>query len=215
VVGPVGNGTPLRVVVCDDHALIRSALCLLLTPEEGLEVVGEAATGPEVLPLVDRTQPDVVVLDLHMPQLDGFRCLEQLAQRHPRVRIVVLSGSDDEATIDGALRRGAVAYVLKSIDPVDLPAAVRQAVSGCVYQPGALLAAARMSPSRAAGLSEKELGVLAELAKGHSNRQIAQTLWLSEQTVKFHLRNVYRKLGVANRTEALRLALDRHLVDAA
>jgi DNA-binding NarL/FixJ family response regulator len=210
-----GSGAPLRVVVADDHALMRSALCLLLTPEEGLEVVGEAASGTEVLPLVDRTRPDVLVLDLHMPQLDGFRCLEQLAEHHPGVRVVVLSGSDDEASIEAAFRRGAVAYVLKSIDPVDLPAAVRQAVAGCVFQPGALLAAARTSPSRAAGLSDKECEVLAELAKGHSNRQIAQTLWLSEQTVKFHLRNVYRKLGVGNRTEALRLALDRHLVDAA
>ncbi|HSL63559.1 MAG TPA: response regulator transcription factor, partial [Gaiellaceae bacterium] len=183
--GSVGSAAPLRVVVCDDHALMRSALCLLLTPEEGLEVVGEAGSGLEVLPLVERTRPDVVVLDLNMPQLDGLTCLERLAEQHPQVRTVVLSGSDDEASVDAALRRGAVSYVLKSVDPVDLPALVRQAVAGCVFQPGMLLAAARQSPSKAAGLSDKECEVLAELAKGHSNRQIAETLWLSEQTVKF------------------------------
>jgi len=205
---------PLRVLVCDDHALMRSALRLLLTSEQGLEVVGEAETGDAVLPLVEAHRPDLVVLDLQMPNVDGLQCLEQLRARHPEVTCVVLSATDDSETIAAALRRGAAGYVLKSINPLDLPAAIRQAVEGSVFQPSALLAADRNGAARAAGLSEKEVEVLGELVQGKSNRQIAQALWLSEQTVKFHLRNVYRKLGVANRTEALRLALDRHLVAA-
>jgi DNA-binding NarL/FixJ family response regulator len=204
----------LRVVVCDDHELMRSALCAVLTPDEGLEVVGEAADGNAMLALVEATEPDVVLLDLGLPGLDGLRCLELLRERHPDVATVVVSATDDPATIDAAFRRGAAAYALKSVNPLDLPATVRQAVEGSVFRPDRSAAGA-LEPSRATGLSEKEAVVLAELAKGHSNREIAQTLWLSEQTVKFHLRNVYRKLGVANRTDALRLALERDLVAAA
>jgi DNA-binding NarL/FixJ family response regulator len=209
------NRAALRVVVADDHALMRSTLRLLLTPADGLHVVGEAATGAEVVPLVERTKPDVVVLDLHMPGLDGLQCVEQLAGSHPEVTAVVLSAVDDRDTIEAALRRGAAAYILKAIDPRDLAGTIRQSVEGCVFQAGTLLADSRPPAARAAGLSDKEAQVLVELTKGQSNRQIAETLWLSEQTIKFHLRNVYRKLGVANRTEALRLALERHLVDAA
>jgi DNA-binding NarL/FixJ family response regulator len=210
-----GSAAPLRVVVADDHELIRATLRLLLTPSEGLEIVGEAATGAEVAPVVARTRPDVVVLDLHMPLLDGLQCVEQLAATHPEVTTVLLTAVDDPGVIEAGLRRGAAAYVLKGIDPLDLASAIRQSVAGCVIQPGGLLDNRPPSAAAAAGLSEQEARVLAELAKGRSNRQIAETLWLSEQTIKFHLRNVYRKLGVANRTEALRLSLERHLVDAA
>ena len=205
---------PIRVVVADDHELMRSALRFLLTPAEGLEFVGEAGCGTSLMALVEAQHPDVVLLDLHMPNMDGFQCIERLKAAHPEVRCVVLSASDDPSTIGAALSRGADGYVLKSINPLDVPAAVRQSVEGSVIQPSALLPADRHGAARAAGLSDKEVEVLGELAQGKSNRQIAQALWLSEQTVKFHLRNVYRKLGVANRTEALRLALDQHLVAA-
>jgi DNA-binding NarL/FixJ family response regulator len=210
-----GSAAPLRVVVADDHELIRATLRLLLTPSEGLEIVGEAATGADVVPVVERTRPDVVVLDLHMPGLDGLQCVERLAASHPHVTSVLLSAVDDPGVIEAGLRRGAAAYVLKGIDPLDLAAAIRQSVAGCVIQPRGLLDNRPPSAAAAAGLSEQEARVLAELARGRSNRQIAEALWLSEQTIKFHLRNIYRKLGVANRTEALRLSLERHLVDAA
>ena len=204
----------LRVVVCDDHELMRSALRAVLTPDEGIEVVGEAADATALLALLEAVEPDVVMLDLGLPGVDGLRCLELVRERHPRVATVVVSAADDPATIDAAFRRGAAAYALKSVNPLDLPATVRQAVEGSVFRPDRASRGA-LEPSRATGLSEKEAVVLAELAKGHSNREIAQALWLSEQTVKFHLRNVYRKLGVANRTDALRLALERDLVTAA
>jgi DNA-binding NarL/FixJ family response regulator len=207
--------SPLRVVVCDDEALMRAALRLVLTPAEAVEIVGEATNGVEVLSLVQRTSPDVVLLDLQMPRLDGFQCLDELERTQPNVTTVVLSGADDEASIEAALRRGAARYVLKSINPLDLPAIIRQSVEGSVFQTGSLAAGGRSGAAREAGLSEKEAEVLAELARGQSNQRIAERLWLSEQTVKFHLRNIYRKLGVSNRTEAVRLAFDRHLVDAA
>lgn len=194
---------------------MRAALRLVLTPAEAFEIVGEATNGAEVLSLVERTAPDVVLLDLQMPRLDGFQCLDHLERRQPNVTTVVLSGADDEASIEAALRRGAARYVLKSINPLDLPAVIRQSVEGSVFQPGSLAAGGRSGAARKAGLSEKETEVLAELARGQSNQQIAQRLWLSEQTVKFHLRNIYRKLSVTNRTEAVRFAFDRRLVEAA
>jgi DNA-binding NarL/FixJ family response regulator len=194
---------------------MRSALAVILGSAEGLEIVGEATNGAEVIPLVERTAPDVVLLDLQMPRLDGFQCLDQLERIRPKVTTVVLSGADDEASIEEALRRGAARYVLKSINPLDLPAIIRQSVEGSVFQPGSRAADTSLGAARKAGLSEKEAKVLAQLAGGRSNQQIAQRLWLSEQTVKFHLRNIYRKLGVSNRTEAVRFAFDRHLVDAA
>ena len=207
-------GRTIKVVIAEDHALMRDGVRLILDEADGLEIVGEAHAGTEVLPAVRRTQPDVVLLDLRMPGMDGLAVIDQLREHAPDVSIVVFSALDSREHIEAALRRGADGYILKSINPADLPSAIRQAIDRAVYHPFAL-AVRGSEAARESGLSEKELAVLRELAQGHSNKEIALALFVSEQTVKFHLRNIYKKLGIATRTEALRYAYEHELVEAA
>ena len=166
-----------------------------------------------MLPLVGRTNPDLVLLDLRMPGADGLTCLAQIKKRYPEVKVVVLSVSTDQNVIQTALQRGASAYIVKSINPIDLPSALRQAVEGTVYSAIGLPDPGE-NPARAAGLTDRETTILAALARGLSNEAIGKELWVAEQTVKFHLTNIYRKLGVSNRTEAARLAYQHGLVDS-
>jgi len=179
-----------------------------------IEVVGEARTGAQVLPLVGQTEPDVLLLDIRMPQMDGLQVLERVRERHPEVKVVILSGADEPEIVQRALAGGASAYVLKHVDPRDLPSALRQAAEGTVFQAPTGLEATENHAAREAGLSDRELDVLQSLARGLSNKQIAQEGWVTEQTVKFHLSNIYRKLGVANRTEATRFAYQHGLVES-
>jgi DNA-binding NarL/FixJ family response regulator len=204
----------LKVVVADDHRLILDGIKRALEEDGGFEIVGEANTGERVLPLVGRTNPDLVVLDLRMPGMDGLMCLDQIRKRHPNVKVVVLSVSTDQKLIENVLKRGASAYIVKSVNPIDLPAALRQAVEGTVYNAIGLPESNAAGIAKAAGLTERETVILSALARGLSNEQIAKELWVAEQTVKFHLTNVYRKLGVANRTEAARYAYQQGLVES-
>jgi DNA-binding NarL/FixJ family response regulator len=203
---------PLRVLVADDHRLILEALGLVFADDEGIELVGEATDGSQVLPMVGRTSPDVVLLDLSMPKMDGLTCLDQLRKRYPDVAVVVLSGQDDPETIRSALARGARSFIAKLVDPHDLPAALRLAAQGAMYRAVEEEEAGGEAEAEKAGLTPSEQRVLEALARGLSNREIAQELWLTQQTVKFHLTNIYRRLGVANRTEAVRHAYQHRLV---
>jgi DNA-binding NarL/FixJ family response regulator len=201
-----------RVVLVDDHPLTHQAIGEYLAQTDDFEVVGGATSGVQVAPLVARTAPDVVLLDLHIPVLDGLHCLAVLREKHPGVAVVMFSGSDDPESIEASLSAGAAAYVLKSIDPADLPAMLRQALNRNVYfslPPGLGGALTRLRSERAqekvrdhTGLTNRELEILNAVSRGLSNREVAKELFLSDQTVKFHLHNIYRKLGVANRTEA-------------
>ena len=206
--------TKIRVVLAEDHALMRDAIRMVFDEAEDIELVGEAANGHELLPLVARVQPDFVLLDVQLPGLDGLACLEQLAAEHPNVRVAMLSAVDDRHVIESSFRRGAHGYIRKTVNPFDLPAAIRQIVDDTVIH-RSLSPRKDGSVRQASGLSEKEAAVLAELSQGRSNKEIAARLWLSEQTVKFHLRNIYRKLGITSRTEALRFAYEHDLVPAA
>ena len=201
----------IRVVLAEDQALMRDAVRLVCDEAEDVELVGEVANGHELLPLLKRVEADVVLLDVQLPGLDGLACLEALAEHHPGVKVAMLSAVEDAQVIESAFRRGADAYIFKSVNPFDLPAAIRQLVDGSVIHRSVASSSNAAAP-KAAGLSEKEVTVLVELCHGHTNKQIAAKLWLSEQTVKFHLRNVYRKLGIKSRTEALRYAYDHDLV---
>jgi DNA-binding NarL/FixJ family response regulator len=204
----------LRVVIADDHRLILDGIKRALEEDGGFDVVGEANTGERVLPVVARTNPDLVVLDLRMPGMDGLNCLDQIRKRHPVVKVVVLSVSTDEKLIENVLKRGASAYIVKSVNPVDLPGALRQAVEGTVFSAIGLPDTTTAGAAKAAGLTDRETVILGALARGLSNEQIGKELWVAEQTVKFHLTNVYRKLGVANRTEAARYAYQQGLVES-
>jgi DNA-binding NarL/FixJ family response regulator len=203
----------IRVVLAEDHALMRDAVRLVFDADEDVELVGEVANGNDLLPLLKRIAADFVLLDVQLPGLDGLGCLEELAEHHPKVKVAMLTAVEDTNVIESAFRRGAHGYIFKSVNPFDLPAAIRQIVDeSVIHRP--VSPADGAPPPRSSVLSRKEVAVLVELCHGHTNKQIAAELWLSEQTVKFHLRNVYRKLGIKSRTEALRYAYEHDLAAA-
>jgi two-component system response regulator DegU len=203
---------PLKVLLADDHRLILEATRLVLEQADDIEIVGEATTGSQVLPLVARTSPDLVLLDIRMPEMDGLTCLDRIRKAHPNVMVVILSGCDDPETVSAALARGARSFIGKLVDPRDLPSALRLVAQGAVYNAVGSVATPREAEAESAGLTPSEQRVLEALARGLSNKEIAQELWLTPQTVKFHLTNIYRRLGVANRTEAVRHAYQHRLV---
>ena len=202
----------LRVVTVDDHQLMLDAIRITLEEAEGIEVVGEALSGSEALPLIARTLPDIVLLDIRMPNMDGLACLGRIRERHPNIKVVILSGIDEPEQIRTALEQGACAFVVKHVDPQDLPSALRQAAAGTVFQVLGTAVSGEDSAAKVAGITDSELRVLRSLAQGLSNKQIAGKLFITEQTVKFHLTNIYRKLQVSNRTEAARYAYQHGLV---
>lgn len=203
----------LRILLAEDHPLMISGIRGALAHEHDMEIVGEANSGAQVLPLVSHTLPDLVLLDLRLPEVDGLTCLDRIRERYPEVKVAILSVVDDPAQISNALERGACAYILKSIDVGDLAAAVRQAISGAFFCLGNLGLEEIEGHANDAGLSGREVEVLQGVARGLSNRAIAKELWISDQTVKFHLHNVYATLGVANRTEAAKYAFEHGLVE--
>jgi DNA-binding NarL/FixJ family response regulator len=195
----------VRVLIADDNRLMLEGVRRALEPVPDIEIVGVTHTGAQVLPLVDRRRPELVVLELKMCAEEGRSCLDLLRERHPDVTVVVLSGSSAHDDIRSALNRGARALIIKSVDPLDIPSALRQAYDGTVFHAVGL----RPSPEeelRAAGLTEREITMLKALARGLSNKAISRELWVTEQTVKFHLGNLYRKLGVPNRLAAANYA---------
>jgi DNA-binding NarL/FixJ family response regulator len=179
----------------------------------GFDVVGEAVSGGQVLPLVRRLKPDLVLLDLRMPQMDGLTCLAKIRKEFPDMKVAMLSVSQDPELIQTALKRGANAYIVKSIDPDDLAGALRQALEGNVFTTAGITEDPGERAAKDAGLTERELGIIRAVARGLSNEAISKELWVAEQTVKFHLTNIYRKLGVTNRTEAARYAFEQGLVE--
>jgi NarL family two-component system response regulator LiaR len=204
----------VRVLIADDHRLILDGIRKALEDDGGFEIVGETQSGTQVLPLVSRTNPELVLLDLRMPNMDGLACLDELKRRHPDVKVIMLSASTSPELIETALRRGATAYILKSVEPADLASTIRQALDGNVFSTAGLPEPSEPIGAKAAGLTDREVTILRSLARGRSNEEIAKELWVAQQTVKFHLTNIYRKLGVKNRTEATRYAYQQGLVES-
>jgi DNA-binding NarL/FixJ family response regulator len=203
---------PLKVLIADDHRLILESIRLVLEQTDDIEIVGETTSGSQVLPLVGRTNPDLVLLDIRMPEMDGLTCLDRLQKQHPGVTVVMMSSYDDSETIASALARGAKSFLGKMIDPRDLASALRLVAQGAVYRPVNGGQEPREREADKVGLTPSEQRVLEALARGLSNKEIAEELWLTRQTVKFHLTNIYRRLGVTNRTEAVRHAYKHRLV---
>ena len=202
----------LTVMIADDHRLMLEALRHAFEGVEDMRIVAETDSGPQVLSLVGRTKPDLVLLDLRMPGMDGLACLDRIRTQCPKTKTIVLSAFDDSEHVHAALRRGAAAFISKRIAPPDLPSAVRQVAKGTVHY--GLAEAPEENTAAKVGLTERELTMLQALARGLSNNLIGRELWVTEQTVKFHLTNIYRKLGVENRTEAVRYAYQHGLVEA-
>jgi DNA-binding NarL/FixJ family response regulator len=202
----------VRLVIADDHRLILQALRRALASLDDIEIVGEAHKGSQVLPLVLQTRPDLVLLDIRMPELDGLACIDRVRTGAPTVGVVVLSATASPEHVEAARVRGARAYVSKSVDPLELPTILRNAAANApFYVVGVDDAAAG---GAGADLTGREVDLLKALAQGLSNRRIAKEFWITEQTVKFHLTNIYRKLGVVNRTEAVRYAYTHGIADA-
>jgi DNA-binding NarL/FixJ family response regulator len=202
----------LKVLIADDHPLVLQGLRRALEESDGIEVVGEARSGDELLALVDRRAPDLVLLDLRMPGRDGLECIAEIKRLWPEIKTVALSACEDRGSIDAALLAGASAYMVKSVSPLDIPAVLRQASTGAVYHtPSAPPARAEEVMSVGPVLTPRETAILKAIASGLTTKAISTDLWLSEHTVKFHLTNIYRKLGVSNRSGAVRYAFENDL----
>jgi DNA-binding NarL/FixJ family response regulator len=205
-----------RVVLVDDHPLFVEALRAAVE-RAGIEVVGTASRGDELMSLMETTEADAVLLDLKMPGLDGYECLAQLRERHPEVRVIIVSATDDEESIRRALDSGAVCFVGKATDPNDLAGAVHVLLSDSIHleAPRGVRAGPRAAANgdAAALLTPRELEILRLASDGLSNSEMAKQLWVTDQTIKFHLSNVYRKIDVSNRTGASRWAREHGLLD--
>ena len=201
----------IKVLIADDHRLILSAVRRALEAADDIEIVAEARRGSQVLPLVHQEHPDVCLLDVRMPEMDGLTCAQRIREAAPDTRVVMLSASAEPESADEALVRGADAYVAKSVDPQELAGALRRVNDGESFRLGVAEPGARED---AAGLTERELSILQAVARGLSNQAISGELWITEQTVKFHLTNIYRKLEVSSRAEAARYALSRGIAAA-
>lgn len=204
--------TAVRVVVADDHPVVRDGLTGVFRAEDGIDVVGEAAGGHEAAAVVARTDPDVIVLDLRMPEGSGVEAIRTLRALDPvRPRILVLTTYDTDRDIRGALEAGADGYLLKDVRSADLVRAVHDLVGG---RPVLVSAALAALTGRAAenSLTAREIDVLRLVADGRTNRAIAARLGIGEATVKTHLLHVYDKLAVTDRASAVRTAWERGLV---
>lgn len=199
-----GNGEKMRIVLADDHQLVLEGLRSLIEAEPDMEVLETAKDGGQCLDAVRRHQPDVVVLDLEMGPMGGLQCLEQIRAAHPNVRVLVLTAYSDGESMRAALEGGAAGFALKTEPPQQTVASIRQVYRGQLVFP----LAARRWLLRTPALAEptqptdREMEILALVSEGLTNAQIARRLRVSDNTVKFHLQNVYMKLGVRNRTEA-------------
>lgn len=195
----------IRLVIADDHSVVRAGLEQLVATFEGIELVGSAADGAAAVELCVQTHPDVVLMDLEMPRLDGIEATRRLAETLPDTHVVILTSFSDRERILRALDAGAVGYVLKDAGPEELGQGIRAAARGeSPLDPKAAqaLLAARRRPDPAGQLSEREREVLTMVAAGLQNKQIARRLGISEKTVKAHLTSVFRTIGVTDRTQA-------------
>jgi DNA-binding NarL/FixJ family response regulator len=204
----------VRVLVVDDHPVVRAGIVGLLAGEDDLEVVAEGADGDEVLALVEAHAPDVVLMDLRMPRVDGATATGRVLAAHPDVRVVVLTTYETDADILRAVEAGATGYLLKDTPRDDLVEAVRAAARGeTVLAPSvARRLVAQVRGGDQQRLTPRELDVLAGVARGGSNAQIGAELFISEATVKTHLLRVFTKLGVDDRTRAVTVAMERGIL---
>jgi NarL family two-component system response regulator LiaR len=214
---------PIRVLIVDDHAVVREGLRTFLQLQDGIEVVGEAADGEQAVQRAAALAPDVILMDLVMPKLDGIGAMLAVREQTPSSHVIVLTSFLDDERLMPALRAGACGYLLKDVEPTDLARAVRSACAGeALIDPtvaGRLLrslSAPGAGPGGGAGanLTRREREVLELIAVGRSNKRIARELGISEKTVKTHVGHVLAKLGVADRTQAALLAVQRGLAGA-
>ena len=205
---------PVRLLVADDHPVVRDGLRAMLATQPDLQLVGEAATGTEAVASARALRPDVVLMDLQLPQLDGPAAIATLRQQAPEVRVLVLTTYGSDADITRAIDAGATGYLLKDAPREQLFAAIRAAARGeAVLSPSvATRVLGRMRAPAEEALSPRELEILQAVAEGLSNKQVGRRLYVSEATVKTHLLRIFAKLGVDDRTAAVTAALERGII---
>lgn len=207
----------IRVMIVDDHDVLRNGLAVFLSTCKDMELVGEASTGKEAVQQCEVLQPDVILMDLVMPEMDGVTATRLICQRYPGVRIVALTSFDDGELVQSALQAGALSYLLKNVTANELVAAIRSAYSGKVtLSPEItqiLISTVNRSPRMDYELTGREQEVLTLMAKGLSNHEIAQRLSITHFTVKKHVSNILAKLDVSSRTEAVAFAIQHRLVN--
>ena len=209
--------TKTRVMIVDDHAVVRSGLATFLMTCDDMELVGEAESGEQALVRIPQLKPDVVLMDLVMPGMDGATATRQLRECCPEVQVIILTSFKEQELVHGALQAGAIGYLLKDVTALELANAIRAAAMGRpTYAPEAtqaLVQAARQ-PAEKLGfdLTEREREVLALMVEGLNNNQIAPRLFISPSTVKFHVSSILSKLGASTRTEAVAIALQNKLL---
>jgi two-component system, NarL family, response regulator LiaR len=210
------NSQVIRVMLVDDHNVVRSGFATFLKAYEDFELVGEARNGKEALNLCRQTEPDVILMDLMMPEMDGIAATRAILADHPEIKIIAMTSFEEEQLVQGVLAAGAISYLIKNITSDELAKAIRDAVSGrSTLSPEAakvLIQATRPGKQPLFDLTERELEVLQLVVQGQSNQQIAETLVISITTVKAHISSILSKLQVSSRTEAIAYAIKHKLV---
>jgi two-component system, NarL family, response regulator LiaR len=208
---------PIRVMIVDDHAVVRTGLTAFIRSYDDLELAGGARTGEEAVIMCSRVQPDVVLMDLVMPGMDGAAATQAIRQSHPQTQVLVLTTFKEEALVQKALGAGAIGYLLKDVQADELADAIRLAHAGqsilCPEATQALIHAASQPAKPGYDLSERERDVLALMVKGLNNTEIAERLIISLSTVKHHVSHILSKLSATNRAEAVVLAVQNHMVE--
>jgi NarL family two-component system response regulator LiaR len=212
----MNTAQPIRVLLVDDHAMVRKGLVAFLKNIPELELVGEACDGREALEFCEKSQPDVILMDLVMPELGGVAATRTIHQRWPRVQVIALTSFQEKELVQDALQAGAIGYLLKNVSGEELTEAIRQAHGGrptlAPEAVQALIQPPSEAESLASTLTRREQEVLALLVKGMSNPEIAEKLVISRATVKVHISSILSKLGVASRAEAISVAIQNKLV---
>ena len=202
---------PIRVLLADDHAIVRNGVAQILDEQPDIEVVAQAGDGESAIVLYRQENPDVALLDLRMPKVEGTRVVELIRQEFPEAVLVVLTTFDTDDDIDRALRAGAKGYLLKDVAPGDLVACVRAVHAGGTWV-SPTVASKLVSRMTRVQITPQEMRVLNQVAEGKSNREIGETLFISEATVKIHLSHLFEKLGASSRTDAVAKAVERGLI---
>jgi NarL family two-component system response regulator LiaR len=212
----MSGSKPISVMLVDDHAVVRSGLGAFLLVYDDLELIGEAGGGEEAVRLCEQLEPDVVLMDLVMPGMDGAAATRAIRERWPHIQIIALTSFKEKDLVEGVLEAGAIGYLLKNVSADELAEAIRSAYAGrptlAPEAAQALIRATREPRALGGDLTEREREILALMVEGLSNPEIAERIVISRSTVKFHVSNILSKLGAASRTEAVALALQQDLI---